>query len=475
MQDFKYQMINKFSSIDNACHKQKKYSELRGEIYLITASDTVWKKWKDVFEKHETGDLVDPDTNFPFNCASNFKQMKPLVREFFRTLQGLTETEMGKAASHILHSGPTAKRCWAHPKIVFTKPKAFLPSCYTMKEWAENRKKKTTIVQELGKLVPEMNLYVEGEVHQAHWRKFKGEYNFTSASMTALIREAGEDFLKSRLVKGGKNRALPEYTERVFTNFIKEKKIVSFEGAAQFNPVTFEPLKIHGWPGPDPRKSIRTKAKDRFSFALLDFRNIPGSSFEGTMSVPFYEPFLSKFVEYASPRLREPEVWLWIVEDRRAEQVYEIARKLQPEYAVSKSHYIAAPAEGAFSTLRDKKNKVVNVLALYFVYQAKLLQGGSNPMSRMDKLFQVPEGLGNQRCLYDEAKYANYPADELRMEFYLRIMRTLTRRGDSIFNIFGGTKPIYAALVGGMNGSLVWVDRPKLVVLCFERSLLCLH
>src|ERR1700738_5183935 len=82
----------------------------------------------------------------PFNQTARFKQMKPLVREFFRALQGLSETEMGKAAFHILHVKPMAKRCWVHPKIVFTKPKIFVPSCYTMKEWTENRKKKTTII-----------------------------------------------------------------------------------------------------------------------------------------------------------------------------------------------------------------------------------------------------------------------------------------------------------------------------------------
>ena len=83
LQDFKYQMINKFSSIDNSSHKQKKYNELRGEIYLITSSNFVWTKWRSVFEKHETGELIDPDTGVIFNLCSRFKQMKPLVREFF--------------------------------------------------------------------------------------------------------------------------------------------------------------------------------------------------------------------------------------------------------------------------------------------------------------------------------------------------------------------------------------------------------
>ena len=39
-------------------------------------------------------------------------------------------------------------------------------------------------------------------------------------------------------------------------------------------------------------------------------------------------------MDYASPKFREVDIWLWIVEDRRAEQVYEIVLKLHPEYAV---------------------------------------------------------------------------------------------------------------------------------------------
>ena len=113
-----------------------------------------------------------------------------------------------------------------------------------MKEWTENRKKKTTIIEELQKLVPDRNIFVDDEVNEVNWRAFKAEYNFTSAPMAALMREAGDDFLKSKMVKNNKNMALPEHSKRVFSNFIKKKKIVSFEGEAHFNQVSFEPLKI---------------------------------------------------------------------------------------------------------------------------------------------------------------------------------------------------------------------------------------
>jgi hypothetical protein len=467
VQQFKYHMINKFSSIDNSSHKQKKYKELRGEIYLITSADAVWQKWKTVFERHESGDLIDPDTLEKYNKVPKFKPLKPLLREFFRSLQGLTESEIEKAATHMLHNKKTAKRLWDHPKIVITKPKSFVPSCYTLKEWAEYRKKKTTIVEELHKLVPEKQIFKEDVMNEVNWRAFKAEYNFTSASMAALMREAGEDFLKSKMVKNNKNLPLPAHTLLAFSNFIKEKKIVSFEGEAFFNPVSLKPLKIQGWPGVESRKQIRVNAADRFPFGLIDFRNIPGHETEGTMSVPFYGEFMPKFLDYASPRLREVDVWLWIVEDRRAEQVFELVQKLQPDYAVSKSHYVPAPAEGAYTTLKDKKTKVLSLLCLYFVFKANLLKDPSHPLTRMEKLFQVRDGMGASKSLYDEAKYAMYPADELRMEFYLRIMRALTRRGDAIFNIFGGTKPIFAGMVSSRAplDELVSVARPKLAVL----------
>ena len=44
------------------------------------------------------------------------------------------------------------------------------------------------------------------------------------------------------------------------------------------------------------------------------------------MSTFFYEPFVLKLVDYANTKLRELDIWLWIVKDRRTEEVYEIVR-----------------------------------------------------------------------------------------------------------------------------------------------------
>ena len=55
MQDYKYEMINKFNSIDNASKEAKSYNDMRGEIYLITSEDSIWAKWETIFERHGGG------------------------------------------------------------------------------------------------------------------------------------------------------------------------------------------------------------------------------------------------------------------------------------------------------------------------------------------------------------------------------------------------------------------------------------
>lgn len=49
--------------------------------------------------------------------------------------------------------------------------------------------------------------------------------------------------------------------------------------------------------------------------------------------------------------------------------------------------------------------------------------------------------------MYNETTCANYTGDDLRMEFYLHMLITLTHKGDTIFNMLGGGKPMYIGLV----------------------------
>jgi hypothetical protein len=83
---------------------------------MIASFDSVWTKWKTIFEHHKKGGLVNPDTGKPHNEGARYTAMKPLVREFFRSLQGLSENDIEKAATHILYKETTPKKMLAPPK-----------------------------------------------------------------------------------------------------------------------------------------------------------------------------------------------------------------------------------------------------------------------------------------------------------------------------------------------------------------------
>lgn len=86
--------------------------------------------------------------------------------------------------------------------------------------------------------------------------------------------------------------------------------------------------------------------------------------------------------------MKEPNVWNLIVEDIRVEQVFELViKKTQTEYTVTKCHYIVVSTKVAYSTLKNKKTKVVYTICLYFVYNVYLLVGVDNPVLKMEKVF----------------------------------------------------------------------------------------
>jgi hypothetical protein len=81
------------------------------------------------------------------------------------------------------------------------------------------------------------------------------------------------------------------------------------------------------------------------------------------------------------------------------------------------------------------------------VYLAKFLKCKDNPMSKIDNLFQVLEGLGTRKFLYDEAKCSNYPQTSWERISISIWWRPLHKEGTKITNVFGGTKTVYTTLV----------------------------
>ena len=421
----------------------KTVMELKGELKLITSADSTWEMWCRVFDSHNVGNIVNLETEVTYKSDPKVK-VPPILREFFRPLQGLTELELYRAAQHILLETP--RRTLPYPKIFLKRPKHMKPSTYHIKEWCEYRKRKTLAVRELSKLVPEKGLVnVDGDIVWENWRAFKVEYNINGSSMKALVKEAAP-FLAIKARKNEKKSSVDERELVLYAFFLNRKKNLKFDGAARFCMVDQKTMFFSPYDDNSSRADVREDPRGP-PFAIFDFRGIPGAWQAGSADSPFYEPFYAAFKKHRSPHLREANVWLWIVEPEKASQVMNLYNStLCDEYDIFISTYVPTKTEGLTVIQEGRGGKQVGAVQLYFL-TCKNSQSWRLPVKSniLKKMYDLP---GPQpKDMIEETMYTLYPAIELRMEFYLDILQSLTVRGDSVYNVFGGTKFVYASLV----------------------------
>ena len=421
----------------------KTVQELKGELKLITATEETWAIWLRLFDAHNNGDLVNPDTENTYKSDSKVK-VPPILREFFRPLQGLMDSELYRAAEHILLETP--RRTLPYPKIFLKRPKHMKPCTYHIKEWCEYRKKKTMAIREISKLLPSHNLIdSDGEIVWENWRKLKGEYHINGVSMRALIKGASP-FLAQRSRRNEKKGSIDEREAGLYVHFLDRKKKAKFGGVARFCTVT-KAMKFGTWDSHASRASVRDDPRG-CPFAIFDFRAIPGSWKQDAAGAPFYDPFFKAFKSYRSPALFEPHVWLWIVEQERSTSIVHLyTSTMDLEYDLYHSTYIPAKTEGITVIQEARGVKQVGAVQLYFLTR-KSSPTGRLPIKAHDvfkKIYSLPPP--HPKELVEETMYAIYPAYELRMDFYIGVLKALTVMSETVYNVFGGTKFVYAALV----------------------------
>jgi hypothetical protein len=227
LQAFSGAIVTKFSNIDMKSSGMKTVQELKGEIKLIIASERTWTIWVRVFHAHNNGELINLETEKKYNEDLKIK-VSPILREFFRPLQGLLDSELYKAAQHLLKETP--RRTVQYPKIFLKRPRFMKPSTYHIKEWCEYRKKKTLVFREIGKLVPAYNLIdAGGEIVWENWRGLKIAYHINGVSMKALVR-AASPFLAQRSRKNEKKGAIDERETTLYKHFLDRKKKCKIRG-----------------------------------------------------------------------------------------------------------------------------------------------------------------------------------------------------------------------------------------------------
>ena len=133
------------------------HAELNAELNLIMAEDQTFKLWKKIFIAHEKGTLLHPDKpGFTFldeyleaqqkqrarhekkKSAGPFEEKpyvcKPLTRETFRSMMGLTRSDYLLCAHRILDVRPKDQV----PKVTFRSTKT--QSVQILKSWCNYRK-----------------------------------------------------------------------------------------------------------------------------------------------------------------------------------------------------------------------------------------------------------------------------------------------------------------------------------------------
>jgi hypothetical protein len=201
------------------------------------------------------------------------------------------------------------------------------------------------------------------------------------------------------------------------------------------------------WDGVLTRAEIREDRQGN-PFALIDFRSIPGAKVRGTKDMPFYNPFMAKFMEYKSPAMREPHVWLWIVEQERLSDILELYEKtIKFEYNIYHNTYVPAKTEGIVVINEDRGHMQVGAVSLVFLTYNHLREGRApiKASTVFKKIYTIPQPSPKE--FFQETIFTMDPAVELRIEFYVSILQSLTVHGDTVYSVFGGSKFMYAAMV----------------------------
>ena len=105
------------------------------------------------------------------------------------------------------------------------------------------------------------------------------------------------------------------------------------------------------------------------------------------------------------------------------------------------SEYIPAPFERLGGYSAKSKLATSNVRLIFLI---------NNEMEHppaVKKQYQAPQhAVYEKPWKYNELEYSMYPI-KLRMKFYIRILDLLCERGESMFELFAGTKLMVASLV----------------------------
>ena len=450
------------------------HPELKAELNIIMADDHTSKLWRKIFTAHEQGTLPNPDKpgqtyldehieaqqklrarhekkksggpleEKPFVC-------KPLTRETFRPMMGLTRPDYRLCAERILYTRPGEEV----PRVTLRATKN--QDVTSLKWWCNFRKWKNILLQELSVRDPN-HLGIWGRdsegfecLNRSVWSKFKKDHGITKAKWVKLYQVAGENWLNKKRTNNYKFLEVPEKVERQLQEWLRTDRedshsqlvtrFVDYSSLRKQLVIPSQDKTDHDW-----------LSNFTVTAGFIDFRFFPGS-----VDQPVSSSAVESLVKHIAdpvwqPGLKAIPAWM-IVSDLRnhpaaTEFISTLCRKHPDTFLNVPSVYLPCPAEDM-----PLHKEVDSKRSSPFIYVDFLICSAIFPRH---KVFPCPMLAPDSRRYkvnpkqWSETSY-EVNKGELRMEIYLEFLNNLGSLGGVVINIFGGLKPVAAALMKELN------------------------
>ena len=431
--------------------------EKRGERQIIMSPDHIWKKWEDVFQKYEAGELIDLDTKEEIKKSPNAADLMSLCHVTGTLLRGLASASMenlGEAADHIMSNPPRIYLGKAPKKWTWALP---------LDKWCERRKWKDVIVKAIGDRImyferKTSNMFLDENQHidQTKWRKWKQEKCFSSTIMQAIFFTDGADSFISETIAA--NRKSPDFPPKEVLVKIDMALVnqTRSEAVAEGNWSVFVPWKEDG------RISLSTVSfgvsgnlvtemewrvnPRKLGAGILDLRNFPLVSAEMEMTVSWNKILQMMEIRGLKMGLKTNDAWMIITQkDRR--NVDDIIRShFFPGHRCKRLAYTFSLGEPGYK----HKSSEVEISYLEVAYVAS-----NGTIKHRSDLYGEEKVKGAQ---FDKQEYYRaehkdtLSLDELRMEVYIRFIATHTHVNDNVILGFAGSKALRACRVSYIYG-----------------------